>query len=133
MVLKRILLVSAGRSRAVENRLNSLGCQVTKAPEGPSAVSLTRRHSFDAAVLISTGIEMDITETALNLRDVSPLMPIFVVIDKTTAHRNDASTVPLAALIHKTYALPAKDLPKYLAEPRLQSGRARRSSRTMVR
>jgi DNA-binding response OmpR family regulator len=132
MVLRNILLVCAGRSSAVENRLTSLNCRITKAADGASALSLTRRHSFDAAVLISTGSEMDITETALNLRDVSSLMPIFVVVDRAAARRKDPSPVLVADLIPKTYALRAKDLSKYLAEPSLRPARTRGSSRTMV-
>jgi hypothetical protein len=132
-MLRSILLVCAGRSSAVENRLTTLGCQVTRATDGASALSLTRRQSFDAAVLISTGTEMDITETALNLRDISSLMPIFILVDKAAARRKGPSTAPVADLIPRTYALRIKDLSKYLAEPSLWGTPNKGSPRNLAR
>ena len=130
MKSKSIMLVCSGPSYAVESRLRAVGCAVTKVADGRSAVSSTRRYAFDAAVLISTGTEMDVTETALNLRDVSPLMPIFIIADKTVSRRKRLSTPHVAALIPRTITLQIKELTNYLADTGPQSASLKGSVRT---
>jgi hypothetical protein len=93
-------------------------------------VSSARRYAFDAAVLISTGTEMDVTETALNLRDVSPLMPIFILADKTASRRKDSSLPQATALIPKTITLQIKELTHYLADADSQAAPLKGSVRT---
>jgi hypothetical protein len=114
MMSKRILFVCSGRSDEIETRLQAAGCVVTKAGDGRSAVASSRRYPFDAAVLLSTGSEMDITETALNLRDVSPLMPIVVVTGPWMAHRKPSFTSRIAELIPKTITVQIEELANYL-------------------
>jgi DNA-binding response OmpR family regulator len=130
MTSKSILLVCCGRSDVVENRLRRLGGVVTKVSDGRSAVSLIRRHTFDAAVLISTGTEMDITETALNLRDVSPLMPIFILVDKMAARRKRVPISRAAELIPKTITLQITELARYLEDTGPPSASLKGSVRT---
>jgi DNA-binding response OmpR family regulator len=130
MKSKSILLVCSGPSYAVESRLRAVGCAVTRVADGRSAVSSTRRYAFDAAVLVSTGIEMDVTETALNLRDVSPLMPIFIIAHRTVSRRKSSSTRHVAELIPKTLTLPIKELTNYLADPVAPSTPLKGSVRT---
>jgi len=122
MKSKSILLVCCGRSDQVETRLRAAGCAVTRVADGRAAVSSTKRYAFDAAVLISTGSEMDVTETALNLRDVSPLMPILIA-NETVSGRKRLSMTRLAEVIPKTIALPIKELTNYLADGRSGSAR----------
>ena len=76
---------------------------------------MTKRYGFDAAVLISTGTEMDVTETALNLRDVNPPMPIFIIADKSGSDRKLPSRSDVAELIPNTITLGIKELTNYLA------------------
>ena len=115
MTSKNILLVCSDRSDATEGRLRATGCRVTRVADGRSAVSLTKRYGFDAAVLISTGTEMDVTETVLNLRDVNPPMPIFIIADKSGSGRKLLSRSHVAELIPKTITLGIKELMDYLA------------------
>ena len=76
---------------------------------------MTKRYGFDLAVLISTGTEMDVTETALNLRDVNPPMPIFIIADKSGSDRKLLSRSHVAELIPNTITLGIKELTNYLA------------------
>lgn len=115
MTSKNILLVCSDRSHAAEGRLRATGCKITKVADGRSAVSLTKRYGFDAAVLISTGTEMDVTETALNLRDVNPPMPIFIIAEKSESGRKLLSRSHVAELIPKTITLGIRELTNFLA------------------
>jgi RNase P/RNase MRP subunit p30 len=47
--------------------------------DAKAAIARVRRERFHLTLLISTGAEMDITETLLNLRDIRSFMPIIVV------------------------------------------------------
>ncbi|MBI4524121.1 MAG: hypothetical protein HY695_09960 [Deltaproteobacteria bacterium] len=81
MKLEKVMLVDAGASFGVEKRLVAAGCGVIKVSSGRLAVSLAQREMFDAIVLVSTGEEMDLAETALNLSDIKGSMPIIIVAD----------------------------------------------------
>ena len=59
--------------------------------DGKTAISKVRREKFDMIVLLSTGKEMDVTETLLNLRDIRESMPIVVV---TEPHELEKSLGP---------------------------------------
>jgi len=67
----------------VEGRLVAAGCTVTTVRDGDSAVNRIHRERFDVAVLVSTGQEMDVVETALNLIDIRSAMPIVIVSGPT--------------------------------------------------
>jgi DNA-binding response OmpR family regulator len=111
---KNVLLVCSDRAHAAEGRLRATGCKITKVADGRSAVSLTKRYGFDAAVLISTGTEMDVTETALNLRDVNPSMPIFIIANKSGFDRKLLSRSHIAEQIPNTMTLGIKELTNHL-------------------
>jgi hypothetical protein len=58
---------------------------------------------------------MDVTETALNLRDVNPPMPIFIIADKSGPGHKRLSRSHVAELIPKTITLGIRELTNFLA------------------
>jgi hypothetical protein len=105
---RRILLVCSNTCDEVEKVLANAGCVVVLARDGGAAISQARAQLFDAAVLVSSGREMDLAATALNLRAVRPSMPIaiaagFVEAGETTRRREMiASLIPNTKLLNMT-------------------------------
>ena len=77
----KALLVCSRRCAEVENQLANFGCRLKKVRDGNKALGTIRHETFDTAILLSTGEQMDLVETILNLRDICPSMPVIVVID----------------------------------------------------
>jgi hypothetical protein len=102
---RRVLLVCSNACDEVEKALARAGCLVIIARDGGTAISQARSQLFDAAVLVSTGREMDLAATALNLRAVRVSMPIviptgFVGADETNRRRElIASLIPNTKLV----------------------------------
>jgi DNA-binding response OmpR family regulator len=75
----RVMVVCSDLADKLETRLVSNGWVVVWVYDAKTAIAKVRRERFDLVVLISTGLEMDITETLFNLRDIRRSMPIAVV------------------------------------------------------
>ena len=76
---RKVLIVCSEVSAAVKTQLDCDGWLTNWARDAKTAIAKVRRESFDLAVLISTGPEMDITETLFNLRDLRQSLPIALV------------------------------------------------------
>jgi PleD family two-component response regulator len=110
---KKILLVCSPLCTHVEDRLVQAGCQVTKVAQGTAALEGVKHDVIDAVILISTGSEMDVTETALNLRDVNASVEIIIITDQ--GHQDmGRETNNIAHVIPKTKVLTASQLDHYL-------------------
>ena len=76
---RKLMIVCSENSDDLETRLVCDGWVVIWVYDAKTAISKVRRENFDMAVLISTGKEMDVTETLFNLRDIRESMPIVMV------------------------------------------------------
>ena len=99
----KTLLVCSESCDAVEVCLSNAGCVVTKVSDGNGAVARMRREIFDTAVVVSTGLEMDLAETVFNLRDIRSSMEIVIVTD--CANANGSVIGEIAVTVPKTITL----------------------------
>lgn len=82
------MLVGPDVNHILERRLQAAGCQVVTAADNPAAFHHARHQFFDAAVLVSKGPLIDITETIFNLRDLNGSMEIIIVLDRFGRQNN---------------------------------------------
>jgi len=73
---RRIMIVCPEVSEELEAHLVGAGWAVIWVCDACSAIAKVRRERFDLVVLISTGEEMDVTETFFNLADIRKTLPV---------------------------------------------------------
>jgi CheY-like chemotaxis protein len=111
---EKTLLVSSAPCDEVEEVLRRQGCVITRVSDGNSAVQKASKQFFDAVVVISTGKDMDLIETVLNLRDVRWLMKIIMLADWADASGN--SLIRIATKVPNTIVVNLEGL-RYLLPP----------------
>jgi len=97
--LGKTLLVCSRRCEEVESQLAKFGCRLTKVPDGNKALGAIRHKTFDTAILLSTGEQMDLVETILNLRDIKPSMRVIVLLDPASSDQNAVAQAIIARAI----------------------------------
>jgi DNA-binding response OmpR family regulator len=99
--LRKVMLVSTKSSDPIRHCLIAMGNDVVQVKDGEGAIFKAQHTSFDIAVLESTGRTMDMPETALNLRDARPSMPIVVMRTNVTGEEAEviARACPNARLL----------------------------------
>ena len=112
---KKILLVCSRDCTRVEEHLRHAGYSVTKVGEGTAAIERAKRQPLNAAVLISTGMEMDLAETALNLKDINPTVEIIVVVGSHNAEEKAAQAAAIVQALPKTSVVTIGEFDRYLA------------------
>ena len=95
----KTLFVCSRRYVDLEDQLANSGCRLTRVRDGSKALGKIRNEPFDAAILLSTGQQMDLVETILNLRDIRPSMPVIVLIDPASSEPNRATQAVIARAI----------------------------------
>jgi hypothetical protein len=112
---KKILLVCSPDCNRVEQHLLHAGYWVTKVGEGAAAIERAKHELLNAVVLMSTGNEMDLAETVLNLRDVNPDVEIIIIANLDNAEEKAAQTAAIVQALPETTVLTVRELDRYLA------------------
>jgi hypothetical protein len=112
---KKVLLVCSPDCNRVEERLRHVGYCVTKVADGAAAIERAKHELLNAAVLISTGKEMDLAETVLNLRDINPAVEIIIVAGSDNAEKKAAQTAAIVQALPETTVVTISEFDRYLA------------------
>jgi CheY-like chemotaxis protein len=112
---KKVLLVCSQGCGRVEEELRHAGYGVTKVADGAAAISRAKHEPLNAAVLISTGTEMDLAETALNLKDINPAVEIIIVNGSDNAEEKAAQTAAIVQALPETSVISMCEFGRYLA------------------
>lgn len=114
--MKSVLLVCAVDCGKLEEPLARGGCFVTRVDNGIEAISRAKHQDLDAAVLVSTGKEMDLAEVALNLSDIKPSLEIILVAQQS-GEKDAAQINAVARAIPHVRMLTIQGLNDYLGLP----------------
>jgi hypothetical protein len=121
--VKRVLLVCAEDCAELEKNIGCTGCVVVKAEDSSAAMLCARHQQLDAAILVSTGREMDVTETALNLGDINRSLEIIIVADTTSVLEARSDSEAATRSIAATKILTRPELTRYLGSARWSTRR----------
>jgi hypothetical protein len=116
--VKKVLLVCAEDCAELEKDIGCSGCVLLKAGDSSAAISCVRHQRLDAAILVSTGADMDVTETALNLGDINRSLEIIIVASSTQAREFRTAQGAHALGIGRIKFLTGPELSAYLAAQR---------------
>lgn len=114
MRLEKLMLVGSKIPPPLMELLLDSGSRVTRIPSGKSAVSHAHREMFDAAIIVSTGDEMDVAETIFNLKDINSAMQFIVVSDRTRASETEIPNDALERAVQNTKVMTLQELKNYL-------------------
>jgi DNA-binding NarL/FixJ family response regulator len=112
---RKVLLVCSPQCGQVEDQLLRAGYYVTKVDEGTAAIEQAKHQPLNAAVLISTGKEMDLAETVLNLRDVNPNVEIIIVAGAHHSEERAGETAAIVRALPETTVVTPEELDRHLA------------------
>ncbi len=111
--MKKVLLVCAADCSELQERLARAGCVITVVNNGTEAIVRAKHQSIDTALLVSTGKEMDVAETALNLSDVNSALEIIIIAERKVSE-HQAQTELIKHAIPQTRTLTIQELNQYL-------------------
>ena len=128
MLSKRALLVCSRGCTRVKEHLLHAGYRVTAVHEGAAALERAKHELLSAAVLVSTGAAMDLTETVLNLKDINPGVEIIIIADSDRAGEKVAQTAAIVRAFPGTPVLTIGELDRHLAAGSWKAKPAAKSS-----
>ena len=70
---------------------------------------------FDAAIIVSTGKEMDTAETVFNLSDINSAMQVILVSDRTKPSEPEIPKDSLERVVPNTKVMTLQELRSYLS------------------
>lgn len=108
------MVIGAEIPRSLNAIFQAANSRVTKVPNGEMAVLRAQQEMFDAAVLISTGEEMDLTETVFNLSDISGSMELIILSDHTNTINSAVPQETLAKSVSNATVMTTRELEKHL-------------------
>ena len=114
MRLEKIMVVGADIPRSLKAIFQAANSNITKVPSGKVAVARAQREMFDAAILLSTGKEMDLTETVLNLNDISSSMELIILSDHTDTIKSAVPQETLVNFVSSVTVMTTRELEKHL-------------------
>ncbi len=114
MGLEKIMVIGADIPHPLDDMFRSVVGNVTHVRDGKMAVLRAQREVFDAAILISTGEEMDLAETVFNLSDINHAMELIIVSDQAPTRDSAVPADTLAGLIPNAMVMSTRDLKKHL-------------------
>lgn len=123
---KKMMVVCSDFHDDLESHLVWEGWTVIWVYDAKTAIAKARRERFNLTVLISTGKEMDVTETLLNLRDIRRSMPI-VVVSETGDDNEDLARQEFVPLSN-TKVLPLSAIDSFVTSLRETSERRQMGS-----
>src|SRR5215471_1040465 len=113
MRLEKIMLIGAKIPHALMELLLDTGSKVTKLSSGKTAVSHAQRQMFDAAIIVSTGDEMDVAETIFNLSDINSAMQVILVSDRLKTGEAEIPKDSLERVVPNTKVMSLQELRNY--------------------
>jgi DNA-binding response OmpR family regulator len=114
MKLDKIMVVGSEIPRSLNPILRASRSVITIIPSGELAVARAEREMFDAVILLSTGEEMDLTETVFNLSDINHSMELIILSDHTTTNNSAVLRNVLAHFVSKATVMTTQELEKHL-------------------
>ena len=111
-------MVGTDADKDVQEQFIRADWHVITTDAGAAAVAYAKHNSFSTAVLMSTGREMDLAETALNLRDVQPSLEIVILVDRTPDKETAAQADAVLRAIPNSRILTKSELNSYLIPSR---------------
>jgi CheY-like chemotaxis protein len=113
--LKKALLVCSSGCTGVKEHLLHAGYRVTRVGDGTAALERARHELLSAAVLVSTGTQMDLAETVFNLKDIDPGVEIIIIADADSPEEKMVQTAAITRAFPGTPVLTINELDGYLA------------------
>jgi hypothetical protein len=110
---KKIMVIGAQIPAVLVDALHATSLRVTQVPDGKTAIQRAQREMFDSAVLVSTGDEMDLSETIFNLSDISRAMELIIVSGQQDRGGSAVPEETLVGVVPNTKMMTPQDVKKY--------------------